>query len=187
MAMSLRVTGGEARGRLVASPSGNQVRPTASKVRQSIFNILGEKTIESSFLDLFAGTGIMGLEALSRGAAKLVSVEMNPSLSRALQKTLDQFSFQAELKVGDVKTELPRLSNHKFDIIYADPPYKSPLIENLVEMVSQANLLNEDGVLIIEHANTREALQPQASGKLVATDKRVYGQTSVSFFKPETK
>ncbi len=183
--MSLRVTGGEARGRLVASPSGNNVRPTASKVRQSIFNILGMKVLGANFLDLCAGTGIMGLEALSRGAARLVSVEMNPGLSRALQKTLQQFSFQADLKVADVKVELERLGKkaEKFDIIYADPPYKSSLIENLVELVDKADILSFDGILMIEHANTSDALRPRASDRLKEVDKRIYGQTCISFFK----
>lgn len=191
--MSLRVTGGEARGRLVASPSANNVRPTASKVRQSIFNILGQKVQGARFLDLFAGTGIMGLEALSRGASTLVSVEMNPNLSRALQKTLTQFSFQAELRVGDVKNEIAKLAKYGtkseksacFDIIYADPPYKNPLMESLVELIASHELLAQEGILIVEHANTKDALCPKAHGKLNLFDKRDYGQTSLSFFKNE--
>lgn len=189
--MSLRVTGGEARGRLVASPSANNVRPTASKVRQSIFNILGQKVQGARFLDLFAGTGIMGLEALSRGAQNLVSVEMNPNLSRALQKTLTQFSFQADLRVGDVKSEIAKLAKYglksdkspRFDIIYADPPYKNPLMESIVELIFSNEILASDGILIVEHANTKDALCPKSFDTLVLFDKRDYGQTSLSFFK----
>lgn len=193
--MSLRVTGGEARGRLVSSPSADNVRPTASKVRQSIFNILGQNVRGARFLDLFAGTGIMGLEALSRGAGALVSVEMNPNLSKALQKTLIQFSFQADLRVGDVKNEIAKLAkygtksqkNCVFDIIYADPPYKNELMETLVQLIESNDLLAQDGILIIEHANTRDALRPMPYGKLACYDKRDYGQTSVSFFKNENQ
>ncbi len=175
----------------MASPSASNVRPTASKVRQSIFNILGQKVQGARFLDLFAGSGIMGLEALSRGAQNLVSVEMNPNLSRALQKTLTQFSFQGDLRVGDVKFEIAKLAKYglksdkspRFDIIYADPPYKSPLMESIVELIFSNEILASDGILIVEHANTKDALCPKSFDTLVLFDKRDYGQTSLSFFK----
>lgn len=131
----------------------------------------------------------MGLEALSRGAGSLVSVEMNPNLSKALQKTLTQFSFQADLRVGDVKNEIAKLAKSaktsQFDIIYADPPYKNPLMESLVQLIDTNQLLAPDGILIVEHANTKDALRPKPYGKLSLFDKRDYGQTSVSFFKNE--
>lgn len=137
----------------------------------------------------------MGLEALSRGAGSLVSVEMNPNLSKALQKTLTQFSFQADLRVGDVKNEIAKLAKYgtkfekcvSFDIIYADPPYKNPLMESIVELIAIHNLLAQNGILIVEHANIKDALCPQPHQNLILYERRDYGQTSLSFFKNENE
>jgi 16S rRNA (guanine966-N2)-methyltransferase len=179
----MRITGGEARGRLVPSPEGMAVRPTASKIRQAFFNILQAKVADCDFLDVFAGTGLMGLEALSRGAASVVAVEADRRMVKSLEASLKVLGFEGEVIGGDYLHILSTLPPLKFDIIFADPPYKTNYPNGVVEAVERHQLLKEGGVLAIEHARHFKFVLPQ--GSLKNYDRRQYGQTAISFFRNE--
>lgn len=174
------ITGGEAKGRRIASPEGLAVRPTASKIRQAIFNILGARTADARFLDIFAGTGLIGLEALSRGAAQLTAVEENRKMTRAIQTSLQMLQFEAQVICADFRQVLPSLPKHSYDIIFADPPYKSPLAGSVLQTVDRCDLLAPQGIMLIEHVKGYEL--PENLRNLTRGDTRHYGQTGISFF-----
>ncbi|MBS1955406.1 MAG: 16S rRNA (guanine(966)-N(2))-methyltransferase RsmD [Cyanobacteria bacterium SZAS-4] len=180
----MRITGGEARGRLVPSPEGLAVRPTASKIRQAFFNILQGKVGQCDFLDVFAGTGLMGLEALSRGANSLVSIEAERRMARALEDSLKALGFDGEVICGDYRHILSTLPPLKFDIVFADPPYKTNYPNGVVEMVELHDLLKSEGILAIEHKRDFRFDQPK--GSLKVYDRRQYGQTAISFFRMQS-
>ena len=172
------------RGRSLPSPKAPDVRPTGAKMRQAIFNILSNRIAGASFLDLFAGTGIMGLEAISRGASNLTAVEENRKLLKELELTLEKFSIEAELIWGDVRKVLGQLDNRAFDIIFADPPYRSTLAKSVTHLVSRNGLLKPNGIMIIEHASTLD-LEPELKDlNLSLADRRSYGQSSISLLVP---
>jgi 16S rRNA (guanine(966)-N(2))-methyltransferase RsmD len=175
------ITGGEARGRRIASPEGITARPTASKIRQALFNILGARVRESNFLDIFAGSGLIGLEALSRGAETVTYIEENRKMTRAIEVSLNQLSYRAEIHVGEFRQIVPRLPKHSYDIIFADPPYNSPFARLVTQVVDRAKLLKEGGVLVVEHLRGCEF--PGDLETLEHFDTRFYGQTGLSFFK----
>lgn len=176
----MRITAGTARGREIICPPGLEARPTASKIRQAFFNILRNKVDDARFLDLFAGSGLMGLEALSRGARELVAIDESRRMVKAIEENLNRLNFHGQVFQADVRSFLDQLPKRGFDIIFADPPYKSSQSEGVVHQVARREILHDDGVLAIEHA--REIRLPEESGKLVAYDRRDYGQTSITFY-----
>lgn len=176
----MRITGGESRGRLITGPAGQQTRPTGSKVRQAFFNILSNKLYAASFLDLCAGTGMMGIEALSRGAGSLIAVEEDRKTARAIETNLKHLGYEGEVICGDVRKVLGILSGQTFDIIFADPPYKSDIQELILRMVEQHKLLADQGILVIEHLKT--LAPPDSCEMLRRNSLRNYGQTSLSFY-----
>ncbi|PWT98454.1 MAG: 16S rRNA (guanine(966)-N(2))-methyltransferase RsmD [Candidatus Melainabacteria bacterium] len=178
--MSIRITGGEARGRPVPSPSGKGVRPTASKMRQALFNILGSRTAQASFLDIFAGTGLIGLEALSRGAASLTAIEQNKLLAANIKVSAQQLGYKVEVVSGDFRRALSRLAGRKFDIIFADPPYEAKLEREILVALVNNNILQENGVLIIEHLS-QCAIDCEGL-PLRQVDRREYGQSAFTFY-----
>ncbi len=180
----MRITGGEARGRLVPSPVGLAVRPTASKIRQAFFNILQAKVGQCDFLDVFSGTGLMGLEALSRGAHSLVSVDADRRMVKSLEESLKLLGFEAEVIAGDYRHILSTLPPLKFDIIFADPPYKTNYPVGVVETVERCELLKEGGILAIEHVRGYRFADQE--GPLQVYDRRQYGQTVLSFFRNQS-
>jgi 16S rRNA (guanine966-N2)-methyltransferase len=179
----MRITGGVAKGRIVPSPEGLGVRPTASKIRQAFFNILQARVSDCDFLDVFAGSGLMGLEALSRGARSLVSIESDRRMVRALEETLKLMGFDGEVICGDYRHILTTLPPLKFDIIFADPPYRTNYPNGVLEMVERCELLKPEGVLAIEH--NRDFKFSQTESVLKFYDRRQYGTTAISFFRLE--
>ncbi len=178
----MRITGGEARGRLISGPAGPQLRPTGSKVRQAFFNIVGFQLKSCHFLDICAGTGLMGMEALSRGAGSVTFVEEKREAARAIEVNLRHLGYDAEVICADLRKVIPILEDTSFDIIYADPPYKSGLQADVLALVDRHRLLaDDDAVLVLEHL--RSSNLPDFFGSLSLTSRRDYGQTSLSFFK----
>lgn len=175
----MRITGGDARGRRVSAPDGLDVRPTGAKVRQAFFNILGAQLKGCSFLDLFAGSGLMGIEALSRGAGRLVAVEEQRKMVRIINANLVALDFEAEVICNDVRRALPGLEGERFDVVFADPPYKATITDVVLELVGNHKLLSEHGIVVIEHL--RSAPTADKIGSIELFDRRHYGQTSLSF------
>lgn len=142
------ITAGKFKGQKILTPPENITRPTLSKVRMSIFNTLQSMLNfdESSFLDMFAGSGIMGLEALSRGFIKAAAIEKNPKAFNIIKSNFKQFSPCPQLITGDSLKITPAL-NEKFDVIYIDPPYFSGIYEQSLDAVKNIS----GGIVILEH------------------------------------
>ncbi len=180
----LRITGGQLRGRSVACPDGLDVRPTSSKVRQAFFNILGSRIDGALFLDLFAGSGLMGFEAISRGARGVTFVEENKAQATSIKKSSVIFKVPAEADVviSDVRRVWPHISvtGAKYDIVFADPPYKKGYGKQILAGLVEYKLLAPDSLVIIEH--NRDDLIEVDDGSLMKVDYREYGKSALSFF-----
>jgi 16S rRNA (guanine966-N2)-methyltransferase len=163
------------------------VRPTASKIRQAFFNILGPRIAGARFIDVCAGSGLMGLEALSRGAASLIAIEEDRQLVRAIEANIKRLGYEAEVICGDLKKVLPVLEAHSGDIIFADPPYKSGLDKSVLCLVARGRLLSPDGIMAIERAASSKLSGSTAEAEddfnLENFDNRKYGQTIIGFYR----
>lgn len=178
----LRITGGECRGRVITGPEGLEVRPTASKIRQAFFNIISNRIVDARFVDVCAGSGLMGIEALSRGAQSLIAIEENRRFAQAIEKNCEKFGYKqrSEVICGDARKVLALLNPNEADVIFADPPYKSQLAEPILRAVDKNQLLAQGGILVIEHAI--DMPPPDSLNTLQMYDRRKYGQTAVSFY-----
>jgi len=181
----MRLTGGLDRGRHLIAPRGARTRPTASKVRQALFNILGPPS--GPVLDLYAGTGALGMEALSRGAPQAVFVERDGSALSALRRNLREMRMddRAEVIGTDVKAALRRLAAQTdrfgpFSWVFLDPPYIKET-EGLLAELCGLDLLSNCAVVVVEH--DRRHRPAERVGCLFLTDRREYGDTELSFFR----
>ncbi|MGC8787075.1 MAG: 16S rRNA (guanine(966)-N(2))-methyltransferase RsmD [Anaerolineae bacterium] len=183
----MRIIGGRFRGRRLAAVSG-PVRPTADRVREAIFNILGERVQGATVLDLYAGTGALGLEALSRGAAQVVFVEQHHQVRHLLQRNLTALGVadQARLVAGRVLPTLPQLARggQRFDLVFLDPPYGLGLAAATLKVLAAHNLVKTGGLVVVECHRTEE-LAP-AYPPLHRCDCRTYGTTSISLYQSAT-
>lgn len=180
----MRLTGGLDRGRRLIAPRGGRTRPTAAKVREAIFNILGPPP-EGDVLDLYAGTGALGLEALSRGAAAVVFVEREHAPLAALRRNVKELGVEDRVTIlgADVCTGLRRLAakgQGRFSWVFLDPPYVKET-EGVLAELSGSGLLTPCAVVVLEH--DRRHRPPESVGNLFLTDRRQYGDTELSFFR----
>jgi len=189
----MRIIGGKFKGRRIKSLPKREdtklLRPTTDRVKESVFSILNSYLDGVKFLDLFAGTGSVGIEALSRGAGKVVFVENDKRLCNLIRENLKKLGVEKErfeIICDDFVNALKRLAKRKevFDFIYADPPYEKGYYTKVVNLVRNLNLLDEDGLLILEEPK-KSPFIPEDEEWLV--EKRHYGTTTVSFlnFNPE--
>ncbi|MBI4557278.1 MAG: 16S rRNA (guanine(966)-N(2))-methyltransferase RsmD [Candidatus Hydrogenedentes bacterium] len=180
----MRVIAGTARGIRLEKPKGLHVRPTLDRARESLFNILAPRLPSARFLDLFAGTGANGIEALSRGAAKAVFVDNSPQALQVIARNLiaTQLSQKAVVKWLHLPRELSRVEEDglPYHIVFADPPYRFSDYEELVVRLESLQLIAEDGLLVIEHA-ARRAL-PDRLGRLACQRTSTFGEACLSFF-----
>ena len=170
------ITGGKFKGRKIQAPDEKITRPTLSKVRQGVFNTLFSLIGEfegKSFLDLFGGSGIMGLEALSRGFENVCVFEKNPKIAQVLKKNYSALNLEPNLKVSDSLKLLERLDK-KFDVIYIDPPYYSGVYEEVFAKLR--NLEIDDTIIIAEHS------EPLTIAGFSLIKEKNYGGKLVSFF-----
>ncbi|MGH7831605.1 MAG: 16S rRNA (guanine(966)-N(2))-methyltransferase RsmD [Candidatus Binatia bacterium] len=180
----MRVISGQAKGQRIKVPKGRALRPTADRVKEAIFNILPHDLSGLRVLDLFAGTGNLSIEALSRGATEAWLVDASPISARVVRDNLAKTGFLPKAKIwkSPVAAAIRRLSSRgeKFDLIFVDPPYETGQIGRVVRLVAREGLLREDGVLVAEHS-VREAAE-EGCDALPLRDRRRYGGTMVSFF-----
>jgi 16S rRNA (guanine(966)-N(2))-methyltransferase RsmD len=182
----MRVVAGRLGGRRLKAVSGRTIRPTTDRVKESLFGILGERCQGARTLDLFAGTGSLGIEALSRGASRAVFVERDPVALRVLRENLRSTGVAGEAAVlaKDVLSALGFLARRgegPFDLVLADPPYGRGLGAAALEQLGRgASLLSPGAVVAVEHAN-RDAL-PEQVGNLSLRRRERYGETVVSFY-----
>ena len=160
----MRISGGSAKGRkggsrkaFVAKGDSDELRPTASKVRQAIFNILAGKIEGSRFLDLYAGTGAVGIEALSRGAGHVVFVENNPARVGIIETLVEKFGFIGRASVVKAQAEsfLRKNAEGSFDIIFLDPPYATDEVAHSLQVIDESLLFRKEGTVIAEHSSKK--------------------------------
>ena len=181
-----RVVTGRYRGAVLFAPKGDTTRPTTDKVKESLFSILQTRVTDSRFLDLFSGCGQIGIEAVSRGAECAVLVDKGSEQISVIKRNLDKIHAGDDIKVirSGYDAALTKLgeAGEKFDIIYMDPPYNmaEAACNRACELVCQYDLLNENGILLCEHASDL----PFDTSKMCLDDVRScsYGLTVITFF-----
>lgn len=176
----MRIVGGTLGGRVLRAPHGAATRPTSEKVREAIFNILGP--VEGArVLDLFAGSGALGIEALSRGAARATFVDAGKPALAAIRANLRELGLEdrADVLAIDAVAAAGRPPAAPWQVVFVDPPYASDLARRAVTALAPASLAPGARV-VIEH--DRRGIPPEALGSLLRTDQRRYGDTMVSFF-----
>jgi 16S rRNA (guanine966-N2)-methyltransferase len=172
----VRIIAGSRKGHRIDAPKGLATRPTSDRVRENVFNLVAPWVEEAQVLDLFAGSGAMGLEALSRGAARAVFVEADPQACRTIERNLDKLGLKGEVRCGDV---LPAIANERrrFDLVFADPPYEERDHRALARYLP--SLLAEDGLVVFETAANLEPELP-----LAKRTSRRYGSARITLFEP---
>ena len=180
--MAMRIIAGTARGRAIVAPAGSKTRPTQDYVRESLFNIIRWDVQEAHVLDLFAGTGALSLEALSRGAQDAVLIDMDRDACAAIKKNMEtsKLGDQCRLLARDYRQAMDALAKEgrKFDLVFIDPPYK---MENTGEMCAELydkGLLAEQFLIVVEH---RRGMAPLLDLRFEAFDLRKYGDTEITF------
>jgi 16S rRNA (guanine966-N2)-methyltransferase len=181
----LRIISGQLKGRRLQSISGMQVRPTADHVREALFNILANDPLETSVLDLFSGTGALGIEALSRGAKNAVFIDKDSQPLTVLHKNLLTFGLLAKSQIirWDIARNLNCLKafHNQFDLVFLDPPYHKCLVSLTLSHLLQVRCLAPSATIIAEHERGADVTSPDSS--IVLKDQRRYGQTELTFFK----
>lgn len=177
-----RIIAGISKGIRLKTIKGPIVRPTSDKVKGAIFNILGDVIVGASVLDLFSGSGALGIEALSRGADSVVFVENNPRCINVIKENLKKGDFTANVIRGDVYRVIKKLRRNSFNIVLADPPYGKGLVRNLLSEIDKCSILKNFSFAIIEHSkwDKIEELKPwqKVQGKS-------YGDTVISVYRYE--
>jgi 16S rRNA (guanine(966)-N(2))-methyltransferase RsmD len=161
------------------------LRPTTSKVKEAIFDILGQEIKEACFLDLYAGTGTIGFEALSRGASEVFFVETNKSYAKKIKHLVEKYGFTEKIRIATKKV-LPfirgaEINRLLFDIIFLDPPYHTDEITYALSAIGKSNILKQKGIVIAEHFKKRQL--PERFDKLQKIKDYKYGDTVLSLYR----
>ena len=179
----MRVTGGKARGRKIKAAKGQSVRPTAGRVKEALFNILGQDLSGLKVLDLFAGTGNLSIEAVSRGASRAVLVDSSEKSAALIRENLRhlELDHKCTVLVTSVLRALRLLRDRGecFDLIFLDPPYDHHQVTSTLKAIGTGNILVASGIVVVEHS-IREPVGPSVEG-LLLKDERRYGDTLLSF------
>lgn len=182
----MRVIAGDHKGRRLAAPSGSSTRPTADRIKESIFNILARTVEKKRVLDLFAGTGALGIEALSRGACFAVFVDRQKAALDAIRQNIQTLKLtdRARIVNWDIRRNFDFLSSDTipFDLVFMDPPYETNALIPVLSAMAGCECLSGQARIVIEHS-IRERLEP-LPGSLALVDQRRFGKTLVSFVNP---
>jgi len=176
----MRIVAGQFKGRQLVSPAGSSTRPTSDQVREAIFNLIGARfpIRNATVLDLFCGTGALGLEAISRGAAHVTFVDGSAAALRATRRNIAMLQVESRCSVlqRDAARYVKGTHDHRFDLILADPPYKMPGIEEIAGFA--LDLLTDDGLMVFEH--DRNVSFDDSKSEI---ESRSYGRTIVTIFR----
>jgi 16S rRNA (guanine(966)-N(2))-methyltransferase RsmD len=191
----MRIIAGKAKGRTLIAPKAKNLRPTTDRVKESLFNILAVSG--KRFLDLFAGAGSVGLEAVSRGASRVILVESHRGCAEVIRTNIGRCGFVnipldgteggsgQDIEVVEVPVDrCLKLLGHRgerFDVIFADPPYERNLIGETLRLIRAQGLIAQDGVLVVQHS-AREEIPARREGYRIE-DSRRYGETALSFLR----
>ena len=182
----MRIIAGTDRGRKLFAPEGVETRPTADRVRESLYNILGAKVTDAMVLDLFAGSGALALEALSRGAAFAALADNDPKAVRVIERNIQLMRAEDKTRLirADWQDALRRLQGQRFSLVFLDPPYRMLDVYGLAaEQMRKMDLLAEGAVLVMEHAAKSPLTLPDG---FEITDERRYGDTAVALVREKT-
>lgn len=183
----MRVIAGSLKGRRLKPPRGIETRPTTDRVKESIFSMIHTSITDSIIIDLFSGTGNLGIEALSRGAEKVFFVDKNKNSIKLIKENIESMGLKekSEVLFCDALRAIKRLASlpNKFDIIFMDPPYSKGFIIPCMEAIDAERILNEDGFILIEH-DLKDTL-PNKVGRLTKRKEKKYGNTMISIYAEE--
>ncbi len=180
----MRVISGKVRGMSLNTPRGSLTRPTADRVKEAMFSIIQTDVPGSRILDLFGGTGQLGIEAISRGAKWAVFVDSNESACKLIKNNIIKVGFENEAQVicSDYANFLKK-STEKFDIIFLDPPYAEVFLENSLKMITEIDILQSGGIIVSERPFGK-VLELDLPGFVRSKDYK-YGQTVLTLFRKE--
>ena len=185
----MKITGGRARGKILASLKGMDIRPTSSKVREAIFNILGQDMTGNKVLDLFAGTGILGIEALSRGAESAIFIDKSNKSTAIINHNLTSCGYQDVSRVlkrdiiGGLTFE-SLAGKSGVDLVFIDPPYGKDIAPTVIKKLSSCGILTEQAFVLVESSKNDQL--PESAGTLLLSDTRIYGDTKIVIYKSES-
>ena len=177
--MKVRLIAGQYGGRVLAAPDSQRTHPMSERVRGSLFNIMASELPDAKVLDAFAGTGSLGLEALSRGASQVVFIEKDKLAQKILQENIETLGVEDKTKLikASVSSWLETTSSQEFDIIFSDPPYHDPQFSTIHKLFG---LLKPGGYMVLSHPGRGEV--PIQTG-IVVVDNRSYGNAYLTFFR----
>ena len=183
--IDMRIISGKARGTKLYTLDGTATRPTLDRVKESIFNIIQNDIEDSTVLDLFSGSGAIGLEFLSRGAKRAVLCDNSKDAIKIIKQNVQKTHFEeiAEIYNMEFTKLVERLQNQKFDIIYIDPPYATDFIKISLEKIIEYKLVNENTKIIVETDDETRILNQIEKMDVEITDKRKYGRATIIFLK----
>ena len=181
----MRVIAGTLKGRPLLTPRGHRTRPTADQVRTAVMDALMPRLPDARVLDLFAGAGGVGLEALSRGATHATFVERDPRAIAALRQNVAALGVRGQTRLLqiDVERALDRLAaeSARFDIVFLDPPYEADLVQATLDRLGARAVMAAEAVVVAQHLTKRAPAS--ATGALVAVRQRRFGETTLTFFR----
>ena len=183
--INMRIISGKARGTKLYTLDGTATSPTLDRVKESLFNIIQNDIEDSTVLDLFSGSGAIGLEFLSRGAKRAVLCDSSKDAIKIIKQNVQKTHFEEKVEVYNMEfTKLvERLQNQKFDIIYIDPPYATDFIKISLEKIIEYELVNENTKIIVETDDETRILNQIEKMDVEITDKRKYGRATIIFLK----
>ena len=183
----MRVITGSAKGRRLMAPRGMETRPTSDRIKEALFNIIGSRIIDINFLDLYAGTGAIGIEAISRGAKKAVFIEKSPQAVKIIRENLKLTGLpdQAEIMAYDADRALEILKSEgfTFDIVFIDPPYRKELVKTSLEKLEYCKLIGPGGLVIAE--SSKIDVLPDEVDHLKRFRQEKYGDTVLTFYQDQ--
>ena len=177
----MRIISGKAKGTKLNTIEGQATRPTLDRVKESLFNIIQNEIKESTFIDLFAGSGAIGLEAASRGANKVILCDKSKEAIKIIKKNIEKTHLEEKTEIYqlDYQELLENKNKQKIDIIYIDPPYKSDYIKKSIEIIIKQKLVNDQSKIIIETDEEERVLKEIEEMPIQIIDRRKYGRARI--------
>lgn len=181
----MRIIGGSARGTKLYTLEGENTRPTLDRVKESLFNIIQSDIPQSTFLDLFSGSGAIGLEAISRGAKKAILCDNSKSAVNVIKKNIEKTRFQDRVELYQMPFEeiLNGKINERLDIIYIDPPYKTDFAYKAIKIILEKNLVDEESIIIVETDDEKRVIEQIEKLGIKIVSQRKYGRAHLIFVK----